>query len=95
MTSTSSAYRVGAISALFSSSSLPDAFTGNLSSLFSDQNKEKFKRAIKPKEFEQKKKIILDEKGNRKDFKKKKPKHSKKLLGDNKEGLSCPDGQNR
>ena len=94
MTSTSSAYHVGAISALFSSTSLPDASTGNLSSLFSDQNKEKFKRAIKPKEFEQKKKIIFDEKGNRKDPKKKKPKHPKKASGDN-EGLFSSDEQKR
>lgn len=75
----STSYQVGAISDLFTSSSLSDTPTNNLSSLFSEQNKDKFKRTIKPKEFQQKKKVDLDDKGFRKDPKKiKKPKHSKR-----------------
>ena len=76
--SSSASYKVGSISDLFSKS-LPDPSAGNLTNLFSQQNQDKFKRAIKPKEFEQKKKVEIDERGNRKDIKKnKKPKHPKK-----------------
>jgi len=54
----------------------------SLSSLFSEGSQEKFKRAIKPQEFEPKKKVVRDAKGRvklpRDKSKPKKPKHRKR-----------------